>query len=87
MIKITIKKNADDFFSLLKPNSKITPTEENPEEKLVNNLQNGIFNVFSENLIEYGMDKINQYYPIWKEQLQNYKEKVKNWYQKNLNLK
>ncbi|KKK66109.1 hypothetical protein LCGC14_2967410, partial [marine sediment metagenome] len=81
VMKIT-KNNENDFFSLLRPNLEVTNIEENPEEKLINNLQNGIFDVFRDNLIEYGIDKIKQYYPIWKEQWQKWKEKVKNWYQK-----
>ncbi len=47
--------------------------EENHEEELVNNLIEGTVKMLFDNLIEYGVKKIKQKTPEWKEKFLNWK--------------
>ena len=49
--------------------------EDNLEEELVNNLIEGTVKMLFDNLIEYGVKKIRQKAPEWKETFQNWKHK------------
>ena len=49
--------------------------EDNPEEELVNNLIERTIKMLFDNLIEYGVKKIRQKAPEWKETFQNWKNK------------
>ena len=49
--------------------------EDNLEEELVNNLIEGTVKMLFDNLIEYGVKKIRQKAPEWKETFQNWKNK------------
>lgn len=49
--------------------------EDNLEEELVNNLIEGTVKMLFDNLIEYGVKKIRQKAPEWKEKFQNWKNK------------
>lgn len=83
MIKISKKKKeVDDALSLLKPDKEVLPENLTPEQKLIHNIQSGLFDVFRKALTEYGIEKVKESYPIWKEQWEKWKEKVNNWYQK-----
>ena len=72
--------NEDDIFSFLKPKKRESNKNLTPEQKLANNIQKRIFKAFKESMIEYGMDKAEEYYPIWKEQMENWGKEVRDWF-------
>ena len=82
MRKISDKKKFEDIFSFLKPKKEESQNDLTPEEKLKHRIQEGIFKVFSESLMEYGVEKAKEYYPIWQEEVDKWKNKLKDLFKK-----
>jgi len=79
---ISDKKKLEDILSFLKPKRNDSQNNLTPEEKLTHRIQEGIFKVFSESLMEYGVEKAKEYYPIWQEEVDKWKNKLKDLFKK-----
>ncbi len=79
---ISDKKKFEDIFSFLKPKKKDLSDNLTPEERLAHRIREGIFKVFSESLMDYGVEKVKEYYPIWQEEVDQWKNKLKDWVKK-----
>ena len=72
--------NDDDIFSFFKPKKKESDENLTPEQKLAKNIRKRILKAFKDSLIEYGIDKADEYYPIWKKEMENWKKKARDWF-------
>ena len=70
----------DDIFSFFKPKKTESGQDLTPEQKLKKNIQKRILKAFKDSLIEFGIDKAEEYYPIWKEQMEDWKKKTRDWF-------
>ncbi|TFF97274.1 MAG: hypothetical protein EU540_09015 [Promethearchaeota archaeon] len=72
--------NEDDIFSFFKPKKTESDQDLTPEQRLKKNIQKRILKAFKDSLIEFGIEKAEEYYPIWKEQMEDWKKKTRNWF-------
>ncbi len=70
----------DDIFSFFKAKKTDSDEDLTPEQKLAKNIRKRILKAFKDSLIEYGIDKAEEYYPIWKQEMENWKKKARDWF-------